>query len=199
MIDRVRYFLGLLNVVVLPSGLLFWLVIHTWARSWRTLGPIRTYVIVLPPLVACGALLFRARGPLLGADLGMNGALITIAVILYGVMTWLELHYWRHLSIATLVGVPELTPTEHRKGKLLQNGLYRVVRHPRYLSAGIGIIANALIINHEGMYTLLLWLFPAGYLMLVLEERELVDRFGEAYRKYQREVPLIIPRLRRTR
>ena len=199
MIDRVRYFLGVFNVIILPPGLLFWFVIHPWARWWRTLGPIRTYLIVLPVLVAFGALLFRVRGPLLGADLGSSWSLVAIALVLYGVMTWLELQYWRHLSIATLTGVPELSPTEQRRGRLLQDGIYRVVRHPRYLSAGIGVIANALIINYVGLYILILLLFPAGYVMTLLEERELIDRFGEEYRKYQREVPRLIPRLRRSR
>ena len=91
MIDRVRYFLGVLNVIVLPPGLLFWLVIHPWARGWRRLGPIRTYLIVLPPVVAFGAVLFRARGRLLGTYLGTKWILISIALILYCVMAWLEL------------------------------------------------------------------------------------------------------------
>ena len=151
---------------------------------------------MLPLLAGFGALLYRFRGPLLGADFGTNWSLIALALLLYGVMTRLELQYWKHLSISTLAGVPELSPSEHRKGRLLQDGIYRVVRHPRYLSAGIGTIANALIINYAGMYVLILWLFPAGYVMMVLEERELVDRFGEAYRQYQREVPRIIPRRR---
>jgi hypothetical protein len=105
-IERVRYFLGVLNVIVLPPGLLFWLVIHPWARGWRRLGPMRTYLIVLPPVVALGAVLFRGRGPLLGPDLGMNWSLISIALVLYGVMTWLELQYWRQLNIPTLIGIP---------------------------------------------------------------------------------------------
>ena len=42
------------------------------------------------------------------------------------------------------------------------------------------------------------WLLvPLGYLVFVFEERELIDRFGEEYRKYQREVPPFIPRWRR--
>jgi len=182
---------------MLPPGLLFWFVIHPWARWWRRLGPIRTYLIVLPVVVAFGALLFRVRERLLGADLGMNWSLISIAVVLYGVMTWLELQYWRYLSIATLIGIPELSRNEHRKGKLLQDGVYRVVRHPRYLSAGIGVIAIALVINFVGIYVLILLLFPAGYVMVVLEERELLNRFGEEYRQYQRAVPRILPRLHR--
>ena len=197
MIDRVRYSLGVLNVIVLPPGLLFWLVIHSWARGWRRLGPIRTYLIVLPPVVAFGAVLFRARGRLLGADLGMNWSLLSVALVLYGGTIWLERQYWRQLSIPTLIGIPELSRAEHRKGRLLKDGVYRTVRHPRYLSAGIGIVANALITNRVGMYVIILMLFPLGFVMLMLEERELVNRFGEEYRQYQREVPRVLPRWHR--
>jgi protein-S-isoprenylcysteine O-methyltransferase Ste14 len=102
------------------------------------------------------------------------------------------------LSIATAAGIQELSPNQ-RKGKLLRDGIYRVVRHPRYLSAGIGVIANALFIDYMGVFLMILLLFPAGYVMLVLEERELVDRFGEEYRQYQREVPRLLPRRRRAK
>jgi protein-S-isoprenylcysteine O-methyltransferase Ste14 len=199
MIDRVRYFLGVLNLIVLPPGLLFWFIIHPWAHRWRMVGPIRTYLIVIPVSVAFGALLFRFRGPLLGANFGTNWSLVAVALALYGVMTWLELQYWRHLSIATLVGVPELSPAGQRKGRLLQDGIYRIVRHPRYLSAGIGVVANALFINYAGLYLLILLLVPSGHMMLVFEERELIERFGEEYRQYQREVPRLIPHWRKAR
>ena len=194
--DRFRYVFGAFHVVVLPLGLLFWCVIHPWARFWRRLGPMRTYLVVLPPLAGCGAFLFRWRGWLLGADLGTSGPLILVACALYAVMTWLELQYWKRLSIATLVGITELRPMEAQEGKLLRDGIYRMVRHPRYLSAGIGVIANALVIDYAGLYVEIVLLFAAGHVLLVLEERELTERFGEEYRRYQREVPRILPRLR---
>lgn len=199
MIDRARYVLGVLTVIVLPPGLLFWLVIHPWARWWRRLGPRGTYGLVLPVMVAFAAWLFRIRGPLLAADLGTNWWLIAGALALYSPVTVLELRYWRHLSIPTLIGIPEVSRTGERNGTLLRDGIYRVVRHPRYLSAGLGMMGNALIVNHVGLYLLILWVFPAGYLMALLEERELVDRLGEAYRQYQRKVPRLIPRWRETR
>jgi protein-S-isoprenylcysteine O-methyltransferase Ste14 len=158
------------------------------------LGPIRTYLIVLPIVVALGALLFRVRGRLLGADLGMHWGLIAIAVVLYGVSTWIAFQHWRHWSIATMIGIPELSPTGQQKGKLLKDGIYRVVRHPRYLSAGIAVIAVALFVDYVGVYALILMLFPLGYPMLVFEEQDLIDRFGEEYRQYQREVPRLLPR-----
>jgi protein-S-isoprenylcysteine O-methyltransferase Ste14 len=198
-IDRVRYLLGVLNVIVLPAGVLFWLLIHPWARGWRRLGPARTYLIVLLPVVALGAVLFRVRRWLLGADLGMNWILIAIALVLYGAMTVLELQYWRQLSIPTLLGIPEVSRAEDRKGTLLKDGVYRAVRHPRYLSAGIGVVGNALFINHVGMYALILLVFPVGSMVLMFEERELVDRFGEEYRQYQREVPQLLPRWRKAK
>jgi protein-S-isoprenylcysteine O-methyltransferase Ste14 len=198
-IERVRHFLGVLTVTALPPGLLFWLVIHPWAHRWRKLGPIRTYLIVVPPVVAFGVVLFQLRDWILGADLGTHWSLISTALCLYGVTTWLELQYWRQLSIPTLIGVPELSRAEHFTGKLLKDGAYRMVRHPRYLSAGISIVANALIINSLGVYALILFLFPAGFVMLMFEERELVNRFGEEYRQYQREVPQVLPRVHRAK
>jgi protein-S-isoprenylcysteine O-methyltransferase Ste14 len=198
MIDRVRYFLGVLSLIVIPPGVLFWFIIHPWARQWRTLGPIRTYLIVVPVSVAFGAFLFRFRGPLLGTDFGTNWILVAIAVLLEGVSIWISYKHWKQLNIATLVGIPELSPIEQSKGRLLQDGIYRMVRHPRYLSAGIAVLANVLFVNYAGLYLLILLLVPVGPVVLVLEERELVDRFGEEYRKYQREVPQLIPRWRKT-
>jgi hypothetical protein len=92
MIERLRYFLAILNLIVIPSGMLFWFLIHPWARLWRRLGVIPTYLIVVPVSVVFGGLLFGFRGPLLGKDLGTNWSLVAIALLLYGVMTWLEFH-----------------------------------------------------------------------------------------------------------
>ena len=113
---------------------------------------------------------------------------------LYAAMAWLEFRYWKQLSISTLIGIPELSRPEERKGRLLRDGIYGVVRHPRYLAAGLGVVGNALIVNYAGLDVLVLVAFALGYPLLWLEERELVGRFGEDYREYQRRVPQLIPR-----
>jgi protein-S-isoprenylcysteine O-methyltransferase Ste14 len=195
--DHIRYFLGVAMAIVIPLGVLYWLIIHSWARWWRRWGPVSTYCAVLPVLAAVGVLLFHVRGELMGANLGTNWNLIGIALIVLCLDTWIEAQYWRQLSISTLVGIPELS--QRRKGTLLRTGIYALVRHPRYLSAGIGLVGTVLIVNYRGLYILAVSVLPPGYLALILEERELRDRFGDAYRRYQREVPQLIPRLREIR
>jgi protein-S-isoprenylcysteine O-methyltransferase Ste14 len=36
---------------------------------------------------------------------------------------------------------------------------------------------------------------PALWLVVILEERELAERYGREYEQYQREVPMLIPRI----
>ena len=197
MMDRIRYFLAALHIVTLPCGVLYWFLIHPFARGWRKLGPLRTYLIVLPAMAGLGILLFRWRSQLIGADLGTNWILVVIAIVLFVPMFWVEHEYKKHLSFAILSGYQELSPQRTQPGRMLDQGIYRVVRHPRYLSAGIGVIAGALIANYLGVYILLSLLLPMGYALVRLEERELIDRFGDQYRQYRHKVPAIIPRWRR--
>jgi protein-S-isoprenylcysteine O-methyltransferase Ste14 len=194
-IDRVRYFFGVVNVVVVSLGLLYWLAIHQWARWWRTWGPTRTYLVVLPVLTALGVSLYAVRDQLLGADLGTNWSLIGVSLVLSSGSTLLELQTWRQLTIATLVGIPELS--RQPNGRLLRDGIYGVIRLPWYLSAGIGLGASVLFVNYLGLYVLVVCVLPLGYVMLALEERELLDRFGEAYEEYRRDVPRLVPRWRK--
>ncbi len=70
-------------------------------------------------------------------------------------------------------------------------GPYRWVRHPLYLFALVLIwsypdpTADRLLFN--GLFT--------GWILVgtILEERDLVETFGEPYRRYQQQVPMIIP------
>jgi len=196
MMDHVRYWLGLFGFIVYAPGLLFWLVIHPWAHWWRMLGLRRTYFIVFSMLAVVSVLLFQVRRALLGTDLGTSWILIGAGLLFYGIFACLGLTYGRHashLSFAVRMGVSELSCCDGRQ-TLLREGIYRVVRHPVYLTAAIAGIPFALVINYAGVYILFASALPVFYLITILEERELIARFGEEYRRYQREVPRLIPR-----
>jgi protein-S-isoprenylcysteine O-methyltransferase Ste14 len=89
---------------------------------------------------------------------------------------------------------PELAQ-KGMESKLLKEGIYGRVRHPRYVSTMVGMIGFALFTNYSGAYVVVALTLPGLYLITILEERELLVRFGEEYRHYQEEVPRLIPRL----
>ena len=82
---------------------------------------------------------------------------------------------------------------------MLKEGIYARVRHPRYVAVIIGIAAVALFVNYLGIYVFTVLAVPALWLVVILEERELAERYGREYEQYQREVPMFIPRLRSRR
>ena len=191
--DATRYFLGVLLIIGLPPAVLFWLLIHPLAGWWRRMRPWVTYAVVGTASFAPAGALYRFRGGLMGADLGTNWALITPGLLLYALSAWLSIVTRRQLSFRVFVGLPEIS-ADHSRGVLLQEGIYGVVRHPRYLSVIIGTAGFAMFVNFSGPYLMVLGSLLALLLVVILEERELSRRFGADYEGYRSRVPALIPR-----
>lgn len=72
---------------------------------------------------------------------------------------------------------------------LLTKGGFFQIRHPRYVEVVLGLFGCAAIANYLGAYVLMV-LFPVGlFLVVLLEERELRERFGAVYETCARCVP----------
>ena len=124
------------------------------------------------------------------------GSLLDPAYCSWPFLLGLGLTYGRHmahLNLSMRTGIPKWLRPDRRQ-TLMREGIYRVVRHPVYLTAAVAGISLALVINYLGVYILFVSALPVLYLITILEERELVARFGEEYGQYQREVPQLIPR-----
>ena len=80
--------------------------------------------------------------------------------------------------------------------KFVTPGPYRVVRHPLY----VGWLLTFWSTPDMTAAHLLFAVLTTAYILLAIrwEERDLADAFGETYRQYQREVPKLIPRPRRS-
>ncbi len=195
MLDTVRYWLAVLTIISMPPAVLYWYVIHPFASAWRRLGRLPAYLIVIGLCVAIGYGLWQIRDPLLGVDYGFNPWLSALGLILYLIAIYVELQCRKHLKFYILAGAPELS--RDNPGKLLDQGIYSRIRHPRYMSLLFGTAGFTLFVNYRGTYLLLLALLPLIYGLVLLEERELRERFGDAYVEYSQKVPRFIPRRRR--
>jgi protein-S-isoprenylcysteine O-methyltransferase Ste14 len=82
----------------------------------------------------------------------------------------------------------------HQQKRLATDGLYGIVRHPQYTGLFLGLFGEG-VVHWPTLFSV--GLFPLIVLAYVLlarnEERRMVEQFGEAYRGYQRRVPMFIP------
>ncbi len=145
--------------------------------------------IVGPPLaLTCVAFLIQPRWadatkidlPLWGRGLGVLIALGGLA--LFG---WM----FRHLGLnVTSTSMPRAHAT------LVTTGPYRWIRHPMYSAALLLVVAATLLTGN-------LVIAVCGSIMFILmaarsrlEEERLVEKFGDAYCRYQRQTGRFVPR-----
>ncbi|GAC1437328.1 MAG: hypothetical protein NVS1B11_27220 [Terriglobales bacterium] len=96
-------------------------------------------------------------------------------------------------SVKQLGGLPEVL-SGHDEQRLVTSGIRARVRHPIYLAhlcemLGWGIGSGLLV-----CYGLAAFAVCSGAIMIFMEDQELEQRFGEAYRDYRKRVPAIVPR-----
>jgi len=171
----------------------WWFVIHPFVGFWRRVGKPITYTVMTVLFLGGGAGLFAIRDALVLADLGTNWIMVGVAAVLIIPAIWLAIARTKYLSFAILVGVPELD-VDGSGGKLLNEGIYAVIRHPRYMEIVLGTLAYAAFANYLGGYVIALLTIPAIHAIVVIEEKELGARFGEQYDAYRASVPRYIPR-----
>ena len=190
-----RYHLALLCTVMLPPGLLTWVLVHLFIKFWRRVGLFWTYVMITAVVCPGVAGLFLMRRTLLAVEFGTNWLLLALGVLCVAGAVRLRVSLHRHFSNQQLMGLPELAPDRYPQ-QLVTEGLHARVRHPRYLQYLLVMAGLALMANYLALYLTLAVLVPGIWLIVILEEKELRARFGPAYDDYCRRVPRFIPRRR---
>ena len=193
--NTARYVLGVMLIVGLPPAIVYWLLLHSLVGFWRRIGTWAAITSIGLVGVGVGFVIYKEKSWVLGTDFGTNWILILFGAFLYGLSVWVSVVTNRTLKLRTFSGVQELA--EGAPGdELLQEGIYNVVRHPRYLSVVVGTSGFSLFVNHLGAYLTVLATIPALYLVVALEERELAGRFGNLFEEYRSRVPAFVPRFR---
>ena len=192
--DDVRYVIAVIVIACVPPTAVWWFLVHPFVSFWRRVRPVKTILTmsVLMTLEIVG--LIYVRDWLVLTDYGTHAPVFVLAAALLALSIWIWLMRSEFLTFDILVGIPELEEGGHG-GQLLKDGIYRRIRHPRYVEIAVGTLAYATFSNYLGAYIAALALLPMLHLVVLLEERELHARFGEQYELYCKRVPRYIPRI----
>lgn len=135
--------------------------------------------------------LWQATLPVLASAEGFSRGLIrALFFMAIAAQAW---GIWS-LKAADLFGAEALLRTRNDiepATSLVIRGPYRWVRHPLYITTLLMIWSYPDLTADRLLFSLLFtaWIYAGA----VLEERDLVETYGDDYRQYQRTVPMLIP------
>lgn len=187
-------------IVVIVSWVLYRYAAPKGWREWAGAGLVQAFIIALYaemygfPLTIylltgffqIDIPLYAQTGHLWASLLGYGTGGAMIEMLLGGVFILLGL-------VLLIAGWGKVYQAR-QEGRFARESLYGVIRHPQY--TGIMLAVFGQIIHWPTLITLAL--FPVILLVYVRlarkEEREMVSRFGMAYRDYMQQVPMFFPR-----
>ncbi|HEY0676823.1 MAG TPA: isoprenylcysteine carboxylmethyltransferase family protein [Chitinophagaceae bacterium] len=145
--------------------------------SFAGLLAILIFQVSIPsPLVFIGGQTVLITGSVLAA---IGAAMVLLNIIKY----FVQLSGVRWLVSSTV------------ESRLERDGLHRYVRHPLYFSTFLFIWSLWLVYPFLSLLMANVVITVYTLVALRFEEKKLLIEFGEEYRKYQEQVPMIIPRI----
>ena len=154
--DRLRYGIAVFLVVFGPASVLFWVVVHPLAGFWRRVGYWWGYAAGLALSTATAVACYRTRGWIAGTDLGPYMFTTGPGLALLIVAGMFRRHLQRQLRNSILLGLPELAPDRY-PGRLLTEGIYAHMRHPRYAQIVVALLGWALLSDYVAGYSSCWW------------------------------------------
>jgi protein-S-isoprenylcysteine O-methyltransferase Ste14 len=73
--------------------------------------------------------------------------------------------------------------------KLVDTGIYAVVRHPQYVTFIMWAIAGMLLFQHWIVILLGIPIIPLTYIDLIKADKDAIEKFGDDYKAYMKKVP----------
>ncbi|NWF98897.1 MAG: isoprenylcysteine carboxylmethyltransferase family protein [Nitrospirae bacterium] len=181
-----KEFLAIATLMFWPVIPIFWIPLHFSIRLFRRLG-IFTYIVPGIAWFPVAYLIWTHRHFLL--KIAINFPLYVNIAGLILLISGTILHIWtiKLLGFGTIIGLPEVFP--EIKNKIINKGPFSVVRHPTYLAhtlmfSGVFLFTGFLSVG----LVALLDFFAVNLIIIPLEEKEMLERFGNVYKEYCKKV-----------
>jgi protein-S-isoprenylcysteine O-methyltransferase Ste14 len=166
---------------------LFWIPVHFATNFFRKLG-LFTYAMPFMTWLPLAYLIYRNRDFFLHPQIPLPLVLRLGGTVLF--ILGALLHTWtaRLLGIRGIIGMPEISRQVHED--LVTSGPFSIVRHPTYLAhtlifSGVFLITGAASVGVVALIDFAV----VNTVIIPLEEKELLDRFGGVYTDYRKRVP----------
>ncbi len=187
-------------VTVVVSWLLYRYLTPAGWKEWSRAGVVQAFIIAFYAEMYGFPLTIYFLARVLGLDLGWSegGNLWTQ---LFGTpaahVVAMVIGYAIVFSGATLVASGwRLVHRARREGRLVTHGIYERVRHPQYTGLYLIVFGEGIVHWPTLVSVAAFPIIVVAYARLARrEERQMVERFGDAYREYRQRVPMFIPRL----
>jgi len=99
----------------------------------------------------------------------------------------IEITTYMALGLKRVYGSSEFNPS--KEDKMVTKGIYQYARHPRYLEHPLWLLGAGLLFGYPYIIALSVYLFLSFALVAKLEEKELIQRYGQEYLDYKKKVP----------
>lgn len=110
-----------------------------------------------------------------------------IAMIVSGML-------FRFYSIYTLGHYFTVDVTIRDDHRIVQHGVYKYLRHPSYLGSLISFVGNGIAMNNYIAFLITVLPVSAAFLYrMYVEEKVLINNFGEEYLQYKKHTWRLIP------
>jgi len=169
-------------------------------REWSRVGVLQAFIIALYAEMYGFPLTIYFLARFFGLDLAWTKG-GNLWAQLFGTpmahIVAMLLGYAIVLPGATLVAEGwRLVYQARRENRLVTDGVYARVRHPQYtglflIAFGEGVVHWPTILSVAAFPVIVI----AYTLLARKEERQMRERFGNAYREYQKRVPMFVPRI----